>query len=78
MSGTTNTGSGERKQLTSEIRLRLGNETKGTFKYEECDRNGEPEQYAYQRIGTVYIKKQAFKGVSTPPKFLRLNIAIEG
>ncbi len=65
------------KLLTGEIRLRHTAETKGTHKYEECDRHGEPEQYAYQRIGTLYIKKNAFKGVSSPPKFLRVTIAVE-
>jgi hypothetical protein len=66
------------QQLTGEIRLRHTAETKGTHKYEECDRNGDPEQYAYQRVGTVYIKKSAFKSVASPPKFLRVTISIEG
>lgn len=75
---TTSNGNGNGKALTGDVRLKFSAETKGTFKYEECDRNGEPEQYGYQRVGTMYIKKGAFKGVSTPPRFLIMKLTIEG
>lgn len=77
MSTTTNKLPAASRQLTSVVRFRMSSETKGTFKYEECDISGEPEAYAYQRIGTLYVKKNAFKGVSAPPKFLQMTIMME-
>lgn len=60
-------------------RFRLSSETKGTFKYEECDKYAHPTPYDMQKIGTLYIKKRTLSSVlgSKVPNIITLTIACE-
>ena len=56
-----------------EARFKLEQETKGAVRYQEVGEKGEPEQMS-PKIGSLYIRKTAFKRGTSFPQILDVTI----
>jgi hypothetical protein len=57
-----------------EVRFELEKETKGALRYQEIDEKGEAIEQALAKIGTLYMRKNAFEQGAAFPQTLRVTV----
>ena len=60
-----------------EVRFKLEKETKGALRYQEVDEKGEAIEQAWAKIGTLYVRKNAFERGAAFPQMLRVTVEQE-
>jgi len=61
-----------------EVRFKLEKETKGALRYQEVDEKGEVIEQVWTKIGTLYVRKNAFERGAAFPQFLRVTVETGG
>jgi hypothetical protein len=57
-----------------EVRFKLEKETKGALRYQEVDEKEEAIEQAWAKIGTLYMRKNAFERGAAFPQALRVTV----